>query len=107
MLHALEGKALAVKTRLSGLTGNGGFEAEIRWGNCYETEQHLRHLGPATEPVCWKLAGYVSGYFSACLGDEIYFVETDCCATGHGCCRAVGKRRDAWGADLEPHLEYF
>ncbi|OGK85001.1 MAG: hypothetical protein A2X53_13750 [Candidatus Rokubacteria bacterium GWA2_70_23] len=107
VLHALEGKALAVKTRLSGLTGNGALEAEIRWENCYETEQHLRHLGPATEPVCWKLAGYVSGYFSACLGDEIYFVETDCCATGHGCCRAVGKRRSDWGADLEPHLEYF
>ena len=107
VLHALEGKALAVKTRLSGLTGDGGFEAEIRWENCYETEQHLRHLGPATEPVCWKLAGYVSGYFSACLGEEIYFVETDCCATGHGCCRAVGKRRADWGADLEPHLEYF
>ena len=107
VLHALEGKALAVKTRLSGLSGDGGFEAEIRWENCYETEQHLRHLGPATEPVCWKLAGYVSGYFSACLGEEIYFVETDCCATGHGCCRAVGKRRSDWGADLEPHLEYF
>src|SRR3990167_8861991 len=107
VLHALEGKALAVKTRLSGLADDGPFEAEIRWENCYETEQHLRHLGPATEPVCWKLAGYVSGYFSACLGDEIYFVETDCCATGHGCCRAVGKRRADWGAELEPHLEYF
>src|SRR3990170_3463717 len=107
VLHALEGKALAVKTRLSGLADDGPFEAEIRWENCYETEQHLRHLGPATEPVCWKLAGYVSGYFSACLGDEIYFVETDCCATGHGCCRAVGKRRADWGAELEPHAEYF
>jgi two-component system response regulator HydG len=107
VLHALEGKAVVVQTRLSGLVDGGRFEAEIAWENCYETEQHLRHLGPATEPVCWTLAGYMSGYVSACLGEEIYFVEVECCATGRGCCRAVGRRPGDWGADLAPHLEYF
>jgi len=107
VLHTLEGKALAVETRMTGLSGDNRFEVEIKWENCHETEQHLRHLGPATEPVCWKLTGYASGYFSACLGEEIYFVETTCCATGQGCCRATGRRRSDWGAELEPYLEYF
>jgi two-component system response regulator HydG len=57
--------------------------------------------------VCWTLAGYMSGYVSACLGEEIYFVEVECCATGRGRCRAVGRRPADWGADLGPHLEYF
>ncbi|MFQ5945571.1 MAG: sigma 54-interacting transcriptional regulator, partial [Anaerolineae bacterium] len=107
VLHALEGKALAVRTRMTGLSDGGRFEIEIKWENCHETEQHLRHLGSAPEPVCWTLTGYASGYFSACLGEEVYFVETDCCATGQGCCRAIGKRRSDWGSELEPYLGYF
>jgi two-component system response regulator HydG len=107
VFHALEGKAVAVQTRLQGAAEGQPLEVEIMWDNCFETEQHLRHLGPATEPVCWALTGYASGYFSACLGEEVYFVETACCATGQGCCRAVGKPRPAWGAALDRHLEFF
>ena len=36
----------------------------------------------ATAPVCWSLVGYASGYVSACLGQEIYFRETECLAQG-------------------------
>ncbi|HSB78816.1 MAG TPA: sigma 54-interacting transcriptional regulator [Candidatus Methylomirabilis sp.] len=107
VFHALEGKAVAVQVQLQGLGDGRPLEVEIMWDNCFETEQHLRHLGPATEPVCWTLTGYASGYFSACLGEEVYFVETACCATGQGCCRAVGKSRSAWGATLDRHLEFF
>ncbi len=107
VFHALEGKAVAVQTRMSGLGEGGQAEIEIRWENCHETEQHRRHLGPATEPVCWTLTGYASGYFSACLGDEVYFIERECCATGHTYCRALGKTRAGWGKELEPYLDYF
>lgn len=107
ILQALEGNALAVRTRITGLSDGQAPEIEIKWENCHETEQHLRHLGPATEPVCWTLTGYASGYFSGCLEDEVYFIETDCCATGHGCCRAIGKTRASWGTQLEPYLDYF
>ncbi len=107
VLHALEGKAAAVRTHLTGGADGRPLEIRIEWENCQETEQYLRHLGPATEPVCWTLTGYASGYFSACVGDEVYFVETGCCATGQGCCEAIGKTRASLGAEFEPHLEYF
>ncbi|HSB77755.1 MAG TPA: XylR N-terminal domain-containing protein, partial [Candidatus Methylomirabilis sp.] len=97
VFHALEGKAVAIQSTYRGLGDGSQLEVEIRWDNCHETEQHLRHLGPATEPVCWTLTGYASGYFSACLGDEVYFIETECQATGHGHCRAIGKTRTQWG----------
>ena len=107
VFHALEGKAVAVQTHLRGLADGGQPEIEIRWNNCHETEQHHRHLGPAAEPVCWTLTGYASGYFSACLGDEVYFIETECCALGHPSCRAIGKTRVGWGKELDPYLDYF
>jgi two-component system, NtrC family, response regulator HydG len=107
MFHALEGKAVPVRIDLRGFGEGGKPEIEIWWDNCHETEQHVRHLGTATEPVCWTLAAYASGYFSACLEDEVYFIETECHATGHAHCRAVGKTRADWGAALDPHLGYF
>src|SRR3974377_1259261 len=56
--HALEGKALPVQVSMKGLPLDEPFEAEIRWDNCNETEQHRRHLGPGTEQVCVPLTGY-------------------------------------------------
>ena len=105
VLHAQEGKALLMQFTVP--TSPDHFEAEVRWERCYEVEQHLRHLGPSSEPVCWTLAGYMSGYLSKCLGDEVYFAETECCAKGDSCCRAVGRRRIDWGDEIEPHLEAF
>jgi DNA-binding NtrC family response regulator/predicted hydrocarbon binding protein len=105
--HALEGKAVATQSRMRGLGDGGPLEIEIQWQNSHETEQHRRHLGPATEPVCWTLAGYASGYFSACVGDEVYFIETECRATGAAHCRIIGKTRTGWGKELEPYLDYF
>jgi two-component system response regulator HydG len=105
MLHAQEGKALVLQFTLP--PDPNHFEAEVRWERCYEVEQHLRHLGATAEPVCWTLAGYVSGYLSKCLGEEVYFIETECCAKGDGCCHAVGRRRADWGPEVEPSLEMF
>jgi two-component system response regulator HydG len=103
VLHAQEGKALVVQFTVP--PDSNHFEAEVRWERCYEVEQHLRHLGPSSEPVCWTLAGYVSGYLSKCLGEEVYFVETACCANGADRCRAIGRRRAEWGGEVETHLE--
>jgi len=106
VLQALEGKAAAIQMRFDGPPGPQA-DIEIRWENCQETEQHVQQFGQAAEPVCWTLTGYASGYLSACLGDEVYFIETECCGTGGGCCRAEGRTRLRWGDTLAPHLEYF
>jgi two-component system, NtrC family, response regulator HydG len=105
VLHAQEGKASVLQVTVP--PDPNQFEAEVRWERCYEVEQHLRHLGATAEPVCWTLAGYVSGYLSKCLGEEVYFIETECCGKGDGCCHAVGRRRADWGTDVEPFLEMF
>jgi two-component system, NtrC family, response regulator HydG len=60
VLHAQEGKALVAQLTVP--PDPNHFEAEVRWERCYEVEQHLRHLGPSSEPVCWTLAGYVTGH---------------------------------------------
>jgi two-component system response regulator HydG len=107
VLHALEGKAVPIQIRTAGFAGAERLEIEILWNNSHETELHRRHFGPATEPVCWTLAAYASGYLSACLGDEVYFIETECRATGHKHCRAIGRTRAGWGEALDPYLDYF
>ena len=48
---------------------------ESIWHESYEATQHVLHLGPADEPVCWTLAGFASGYLSYANGREIFCVD--------------------------------
>jgi DNA-binding NtrC family response regulator len=72
------------------------FEMEVEWTHSYEVEQHNRVAGPASEPVCWTLAGFASGFATALMGEECIVIETECAAMGGSCCRVVGKTRKAW-----------
>ena len=71
------------------------------WHDSYAAEQHVHHYGKSDVPVCWSLAGYASGYVSACLGQEIYFRESECLAQGAAKCSVVGKDAASWGDALE------
>ena len=71
------------------------------WHDSYVAEQHVHHYGKSDAPVCWSLVGYASGYASACLGQEIYFRETECLAQGATKCTVVGKDAESWGDALE------
>jgi DNA-binding NtrC family response regulator len=99
MLHSLEGIVHAELVRFTEDPASRRFEAEALWRHSYEVEQHLHHFGTAVEPVCWTLAGYASGFASACLGREIYFRETQCAAVSGSHCVVVGKDADGWGDD--------
>ncbi|MBX7218756.1 MAG: sigma 54-interacting transcriptional regulator [Blastocatellia bacterium] len=68
----------------------GIFEAEGEWVNSFEAEQHLKHLGPCEIPVCWTLIGYASGFQSAVMGREVFFIETECIGKGDARCRYLG-----------------
>ena len=71
------------------------------WHDSYAAEQHVHHYGKSDVPVCWSLAGYASGYVSACLGQEIYFRESECLAQGAPKCSVIGKDAASWGDALE------
>jgi transcriptional regulator with AAA-type ATPase domain len=70
--------------------------AHALWRDSYEAEQHLLHLGRASEPVCWTLAGFATGYLSRVNGREILCREETCVGMGHDACRVVGRPRDEW-----------
>ena len=78
-----------------------------RVDDSYEAEQHLVHLGRASEPVCWTLAGFASGYLTRTEGREIYVIERRCVGQGDAACQFVGKSAEAWGSTLDPHRPFF
>jgi hypothetical protein len=101
VLHRLEGIVRAEIASLEHDPDSGRFQEEVHWHDSYTAEQHVHHFGKSETPVCWSLAGYASGYASACLGQEIYFRETQCLAQGAARCAAVGKDAESWGDELE------
>jgi len=101
MLHTLEGIVRADVRRVDYDEASGRFEEEVAWHDSYEAEQHLHHYGKSPAPFCWSLAGYSSGFVSACLGKEIYFRETGCVAQGERHCVAIGRDAASWGPAIE------
>ena len=85
----------------------GKVHIEVVWSNSSEVYQHLAEMGQAQHPVCWVLVGYASGYVSACVGREVYFIENQCQAANAYRCTATGKDLQSWGSQIEPHLPFF
>ena len=77
------------------------------WHDSYEAEQHLLHVGPAEEPVCWTLTGFASGYLSRAYEQEVYCIEERCRGKGDAYCRVVGRPLSEWGDAITPHLAYY
>jgi len=77
------------------------------WNDSYEAEQHLLHVGPADEPVCWTLTGFASGYLSRAYEQEVYCIEERCRGKGDACCRVIGRPLNEWGDAITPHLPYY
>ena len=101
VLHRLEGIVRAEIISLEHDAAAGRFHEDVVWHDSYVAEQHVHHYGRTSTPVCWSLVGYSSGYASACLGQEIYFRESECVGQGATQCTVVGKDAASWGDDLE------
>ncbi len=105
-LHMLQGHVVIEQPGATASAEAAPF-AEAIWHDSYEASQHLLHLGPAEEPVCWTLAGFASGYLSFANGREVYCVEDRCRAKGDPTCHLVGRFKEAWGPEIEPHLAFY
>jgi len=101
MLHTLAGIVRADVRRAEYDEPSGRFEEEVIWHDSYEAEQHLHHYGKGSAPVCWSLAGYSSGFLSACLGTEVYFREMTCAGQGERRCHAIGRDANSWGSEID------
>jgi DNA-binding NtrC family response regulator len=99
-LRSLDGSVSVRPLRLEADIARGIFEAEVEWRNSYEAEQHLSHLGTSPVPVCWTLAGYASGYASAVLGREVFFMEKECVGRGDARCLAYGSTDIEAGSEI-------
>ncbi|MFP3553963.1 sigma 54-interacting transcriptional regulator [Paraburkholderia sp. SIMBA_049] len=76
--------------------GKGQFYAEFQWQDAYEAELHLLEHGPVSEPVCWQLVGYASGFTTYYMGRSIFFKEVECLGCGADHCRIVGRLAEEW-----------
>lgn len=84
-----------------------GSFAEGIWRDSYEAEQHVLHLGRSTEPVCWSLCGFASGYLSRATGQSIYAIEERCCGQGDAVCHMLANTEQHWGDAIQPHLAFY
>lgn len=105
-MHMLQGIVRGIVKTLE-MRADGAFLMEVTWHDSVEVEEQRMALGKASEPVCWTMVGYASGYASFCTGQEIFFIEQKCRGKGDRICSAVGKDRRSWGQEVEPYIPYF
>jgi len=95
-LHMLEG-AVRVQPRVFDIDEAAGhFHGIFQWDHSWEAEVHQRAWGPQSEPVCWMLLGYASGYTSAFFRRPTLFKEVQCTACGHAHCLIEGRFAHEW-----------
>jgi len=107
LIHTFVGMAHVAPLESQYDEDNGEWHCEGYWLNSYEAEHHLKHFGPAEEPVCWSLMGYASGIMSAFFGEQVIIKEISCVASGDKHCRYVGKTLAQWGDEILPDLRYY
>lgn len=95
-LHMLEGAVQVTPEHLDLDLESGKHLGIFRWDHSWEVEAHVKHFGPQTDPVCWMLIGYASGYVSAFLGQPVIYKEVECAACGHAHCRIEGRPVKDW-----------
>ncbi len=95
-LHMLEGAVQVTPERFEHDAERGHYLGVYRWDHSWEVDAHVRDFGPQTEPVCWMLLGYASGYTSGFFGQPILYKEVQCAACGHAHCRIEGRPQRDW-----------
>jgi rsbT co-antagonist protein RsbR len=97
LLHRWKGIVQPAPTKFEVDRNAGTFFATGIWHNSYEAEQYLSYNDIASEPACWSLAGYATGYQTAFFGKPVLTIETHCVAKGDPHCAFIGKPASEFG----------
>lgn len=105
-LHMLEGAVQVTPERFELDLDANHYLGIFRWNHSWEVETHVRHFGRQSEPVCWMLLGYASGYTSGFFGRRMLYREITCQACGSEHCRIEGRFQHEWPDGDEMAREY-
>ena len=105
LLHSLEGTVNVINDVFEFDRKAGTFLMQGRWLNSYEADQQLALYGEVSEPACWTLAGYASGFGTGFMGREVLCIETMCRAKGDPYCAYEMRNIEAWGDQASRYLE--
>jgi PucR family transcriptional regulator, purine catabolism regulatory protein len=108
-LHTMKGHVKARCTSLEVKNENRKSHVTMKgyWSHSYEAEEHVRHFGISSIPVCFTLSGYASGFVSEIVGEKTIFKEMTCEGMGEKECHWIGKTVDQWGKQAEQELHYL
>lgn len=95
-LHMLAGAVQVSPREFEVDLDAGRLRASFQWDHSWEAEAHVRDFGPQTEPVCWMLLGYASGFTSRFFNRPAYFKEVQCSGCGGECCVIEGRFVHEW-----------
>ncbi|GJQ62520.1 MAG: hypothetical protein SCALA702_15730 [Melioribacteraceae bacterium] len=107
VIHTWQGIVHASPTKIQFDRDEGSFYFTGIWKNSYEAEQHLAHNQVSTEPVCWTLMGYASGWCTAFFGSPLVAIEPYCMGAGHHVCEWEIKPPKDWGDEGAPYIEAY
>jgi len=107
VIHTWEGivHAKPKEARIDRKTGEFFFPCV--WTNSYEAEQHLCFNKSASEPVCWTLMGYASGWCTAFFGKRVLGIESMCVGKGDDHCEVTIQPEPVWGKEAAPYIAAY
>jgi hypothetical protein len=107
VIHTWEGVVQATPKEIRINRATGEFYFTGFWKNSYEAEQHLCFNQPDTEPVCWSVMGYATGWCTAFWGSPVVAIEPVCVGKGDDHCEWIIQPPAAWGDKAAPYVEAY
>jgi hypothetical protein len=107
VIHTWEGIVSARPKETSFNRETGEFYLTGIWSNSYEAEQHLSYNDVGTEPVCWTLMGYASGWSTCFFGSILVAIEPVCMGKGDDHCEWKILPPEKWGTEADQYVKIY